>query len=149
MSRGESLARPALRASRLLVALLLLAVGAVVALSGASAASAAPRAAVPAAGGTGKAACTAALTVSNAWQGGYQADVTVTALRALTSWTVTLTGIQVTQAWNVIVVTNPDGSVIIHSGAWNGNLAAGASTTFGFLASSAPPPPPTVTCSTP
>ncbi|SHK58927.1 GDSL-type esterase/lipase family protein [Actinacidiphila paucisporea] len=100
-------------------------------------------------GGTGGAACTAALAVSNAWQGGYQAGVTVTAVRALTSWTVTLTGVQVTQVWNGTAVTNPDGSVTVHSAGWNGTLAAGASTTFGFLASSAPTPPPTVTCSTP
>ncbi|CAG6391465.1 GDSL-type esterase/lipase family protein [Streptomyces cocklensis] len=100
-------------------------------------------------GGTGGGACTAALSVTNSWQGGYQAAATVTAVKALTSWTVTLTGVTVTQAWNGSVVTNPDGTVVIHSAAWNGTLAPGASTTFGFLASSSPTPAPTATCSTP
>ncbi|WP_333768370.1 GDSL-type esterase/lipase family protein [Streptomyces sp. IBSBF 2435] len=102
-------------------------------------------------GGTGGTpACTAAVTITNSWQGGYQASVTVTAAAtALTSWTATISGTVVTQAWNGTAVTNPNGTATVHSAAWNGALAPGASTAFGFLASSAPTPPPTVTCATP
>lgn len=101
-------------------------------------------------GGTGSPACTAALTVSSSWQGGYQAAVTVTAQQAITSWTVTLTGVVVSQGWSGTFVTNPDGSVTVHSEPWNGTLAAGASTTFGFIGgSTAPTPPLTLTCTTP
>ncbi|MFI0721595.1 GDSL-type esterase/lipase family protein [Streptomyces sp. NPDC021224] len=100
-------------------------------------------------GGTGGGDCSAVLTVGNSWQGGYQASVTVTAVHAITSWTVTLTGVTVSQGWSGVFTTGPGGTVTVHSESWNGTLGAGASTTFGFLATSSPSPAPTVTCSTP
>jgi lysophospholipase L1-like esterase len=80
--------------------------------------------------------CTATPRVTGAWNGGFQAEVTVTnsTAAALTGWTVRFTlpgGHVVTQVWGGTAggqgtVTNAD---------YNGALAAGASTVFGFLAS--------------
>jgi mannan endo-1,4-beta-mannosidase len=56
---------------------------------------------------------------------------------AITGWTVswTFTGGQtVTQSWNT-VLTPSGSSVSARNVAWNGNLGAGGSTTFGFLGS--------------
>ncbi|MBL0887388.1 lytic polysaccharide monooxygenase auxiliary activity family 9 protein [Myceligenerans indicum] len=81
--------------------------------------------------GDGTAGCTATVTVTNSWSGGYQADVTVTAGdSAISGWQVAVDGATITQAWNATVsgdtLTNAD---------WNGALAAGGSTTAGFIGS--------------
>ncbi|WP_052748174.1 cellulose binding domain-containing protein [Cellulomonas sp. FA1] len=79
-------------------------------------------------------ACTATYRLANSWPGGFVADVTVTAgATPLTGWRVTVTlpsGATATQVWNgrstggaPLSVTNAD---------WNGRVAAGGSTTFGF-----------------
>ncbi|AVT28826.1 beta-mannosidase [Plantactinospora sp. BC1] len=87
-------------------------------------------------GGSG--ACTATYAVTGQWSGGFQAEVRVTAgSRAVTGWTVTWTfgnGQRVSQAWNA-TVTSSGSSVTARNVSYNGNLAAGASTTFGFLGS--------------
>ena len=100
-------------------------------------------------GGTG-AACTARLTVTNQWSGGFQADVTVTAgAGAVTGWTVTWSlpsGQTISQAWNATVAAS-GGTVTARPAGWNANLAAGASTSFGFIGTStATPTVPTLTC---
>ncbi|MEN3357354.1 MAG: hypothetical protein V7637_1336, partial [Mycobacteriales bacterium] len=87
----------------------------------------------PPAGGAG---CTATYAVSNQWQGGFQVDVTVKAGAApITGWTVGWTfpsGQTVAQSWNTVLTTT--GSRISAANAdHNGSLAAGASTTFGFI----------------
>ncbi|GAA1854913.1 lytic polysaccharide monooxygenase [Myceligenerans crystallogenes] len=82
----------------------------------------------PASGG----ACTAAVTVTNSWSGGYQANLNVTAgSSAISGWRVSLAGATVTQAWNGTL----SGSNVISDAGWNGSLAAGASTSAGFVGS--------------
>jgi lytic cellulose monooxygenase (C4-dehydrogenating) len=85
-------------------------------------------------------ACTAAYTVVGQWQGGFQADVRVTAGAApIRGWTVTMTfpdGQRVAQAWNA-TVTSSGATATARNVAYNGALGAGASATFGFLGSTA------------
>jgi lytic cellulose monooxygenase (C4-dehydrogenating) len=96
------------------------------------------------------ATCTATYTVVNQWSGGFQADVKVTAGSVpLQGWHVMLyfPGTQaVTQAWSA-TVTSTGGVVMADNVSYNGNLAAGASATFGMLVSGSASPPPTVSCS--
>ncbi|GAA2335668.1 cellulase family glycosylhydrolase [Dactylosporangium salmoneum] len=82
--------------------------------------------------------CTATYSVVGQWPDGFQGDVKVTAgSAAITAWTVTWTfpnGQAVTQAWNA-TVTSSGSAVTARNVSYNGGLAAGASTNFGFLAS--------------
>ncbi|MCK9794689.1 lytic polysaccharide monooxygenase [Isoptericola sp. 4D.3] len=84
----------------------------------------------------GDAVCTAEVSVTNAWSGGYQAEVTVTATEPLTGWSVELAGVEADQVWNGVL----SGSTVSHV-AWNGSLGAGASTTFGLIGSGDPGSP--------
>ena len=71
------------------------------------------------------------------WQGGFQGEVKVTAGRAINGWTVTWTyanGQSVSNAWNA-TVTSTGSTVTGRNAGYNGKLAAGASTSFGFLGS--------------
>ncbi|WP_327037783.1 CotH kinase family protein [Micromonospora maris] len=81
-------------------------------------------------------ACTATYAVTNQWTGGFQAEVRVTAgPAAIGNWTVTWTfanGQTISQAWNA-TVTSQGSAVTARNVSYNGTLAAGASTTFGFL----------------
>jgi cellulase/cellobiase CelA1 len=88
---------------------------------------------------SGPGACAVAYQVTSQWSGGFQADVTVTNRSSVASsaWTATLTfanGQQVTQAWNATVTQN-GATVTARNVSYNGTLAAGAATSFGFLAS--------------
>ncbi|NUP45526.1 MAG: hypothetical protein HOY76_52980 [Streptomyces sp.] len=155
MSREVPVGRTALRAPRLLLALLLLALGAVMALGTArpAAASSAPDArtvvVLPNTAAVAP-ACTVTLTITASWPDGYQALVTVTANQPLTSWTVRVTGAHPTTFWNAnAVITTSDGTFVVRSGPWNGTLPAGGSTSFGFTSTGSPVPPPVVTCTTP
>ena len=82
--------------------------------------------------------CTAAYSITGQWQGGFQSEVRVTAgASAISGWTVTWTfasGQAVSQAWNA-TVTASGSSVTARNVSYNGSLAAGAATTFGFLGS--------------
>jgi len=82
--------------------------------------------------------CTAAYAIVGQWSGGFQGEVRVTAGgTAITGWAVTWTyanGQTVTQAWNATVTTSGS-TVTARNVAYNGALAAGAGTTFGFLGS--------------
>jgi poly(3-hydroxybutyrate) depolymerase len=83
--------------------------------------------------------CSAAYKITGQWQGGFQAEVTVTAgAGPITGWRATWTftdGQAVTQIWGGR--NAPDGSTQnVSNESWNGNLAAGASTTFGFIGTS-------------
>ncbi|SCF37399.1 chitin-binding protein [Micromonospora purpureochromogenes] len=98
----------------------------------------------PTAGG-----CTAAYRVTAQWSGGFQGEVEVTAgATAVKGWTVTWTfagGQQVSQAWNA-TVTSSGSTVTARNVSYNGSLAAGAKTSFGFLGSgSGANPTPTCT----
>ncbi|MFJ6167973.1 cellulase family glycosylhydrolase [Micromonospora orduensis] len=80
--------------------------------------------------------CTATYTITNSWQGGFQGEVRVTAgARAITGWTAGWTfanGQSVTQSWNV-AITSSGTTVTARNVDYNGRLAAGASTSFGFI----------------
>jgi mannan endo-1,4-beta-mannosidase len=88
---------------------------------------------VPPSGG-----CTAAYSIVGSWQGGFQAEVKVTAgSSAINGWTVTWTyanGQTVTQAWNA-TVTSSGAAVTAKNVSYNGKLAAAGATSFGFLGS--------------
>jgi chitin-binding protein len=94
-------------------------------------------------------ACGATYVVSSQWAGGFQGDVTVTAGNtAIKSWAVTLAypGPQtVQQGWNA-TVTGSGSTVTATSVTYNGAVAAGARTSFGFIGTGTPATP-VVTCS--
>ncbi|RPF21647.1 extracellular catalytic domain type 1 short-chain-length polyhydroxyalkanoate depolymerase [Myceligenerans xiligouense] len=93
--------------------------------------------------------CEAALTVVNAWQGGYQAEVTVTATNdQIHDWLTrfTLSGSNVSQLWNGDL-QGTTGTVTVGNVGWNGRVTSGQSTTYGFIGSgTAPGTPPEVEC---
>lgn len=86
----------------------------------------------------GPAGCSASYTITSQWPGGFQADVRVTAgATAIQGWRVGWTfadGQTVNQAWNATITSN-GATVTAVNAAHNGSLAAGASTSFGFLGS--------------
>lgn len=94
--------------------------------------------------------CTATYAVTNSWTGGFQGNVTVKAgSSAITSWTVTWTwpnGQRFTNTWNATVTTSGE-TVTARNASYNGRLAAGAETSWGFTASrGATNTNPAVTC---
>jgi hypothetical protein len=81
--------------------------------------------------------CTAAYAITGSWGGGFQGEVRVsnTGATATTGWTVTLTfpnGQRITQIWGGRTTSTASPYVITNE-TYNGALASGASTTFGFL----------------
>jgi lysophospholipase L1-like esterase len=83
-------------------------------------------------------ACTAAYSITNQWQGGFQGQVTVTNTgnAPTQGWTVRFTfanGQTITQSWNG-TLTQSGAAVTVANLSYNGSLGSGASTTFGFLA---------------
>jgi Cellulose binding domain/GDSL-like Lipase/Acylhydrolase family len=96
-------------------------------------------------------ACTASYRVVNAWQGAFQAEVTVTntGRTAGTGWQVGFTfadGQVISQLWGG-TPTQSGAAVAVRNVSWNGALAPAASTTFGFIASqNGPNPVPTTAC---
>jgi Glycosyl hydrolase family 12/Cellulose binding domain/Putative Ig domain len=90
--------------------------------------------------GSSGGACTAAYAITSSWAGGFQAQVTVTAgASGLSGWSVgwTFPGNQkITNLWNGTYSQTGSGqSVTVSNAPYNGTLAPGASTTFGFTAS--------------
>ena len=97
--------------------------------------------------------CTAMFNISQAWTGGFQAEVMVHAPSnaSIGKWTVTWTwpGTQtLTQAWSA--TASSSGSLVTAKNAnWNGTVAAGQYVTFGVLGSgTAPPSVNNLACST-
>jgi chitin-binding protein len=97
--------------------------------------------------------CTAMFNVSQAWSGGFQAEVMVHAPTgsSIGKWTVTWTwpGTQsLAQAWNSTATSS--GSLVTAKNVnWNGTVAAGQYVTFGLLGSgTAPPSVNNLSCST-
>ncbi|HZB28703.1 MAG TPA: cellulase family glycosylhydrolase [Streptosporangiaceae bacterium] len=84
----------------------------------------------------GSRGCTATYAIVGQWQGGFQGEVRVTAgSSAINGWTVAWAyqgGQTVTQAWNA-TMTSSGSAVTARNVSYNGGLAAGAGTTFGFL----------------
>jgi hypothetical protein len=83
---------------------------------------------------SGGGACTAALTVTSSWNGGFVAGVEVKAGSALHGWKVTLTlpsGTSIVGLWNG-VASGSSGTVVVSNASYNGDIAAGGSQSFGF-----------------
>jgi lysophospholipase L1-like esterase len=83
-------------------------------------------------------ACSAAYSITNQWQGGFQGQVTVTNTgnAPMHGWTVRFTfanGQTITQSWSG-TLTQSGAAVTVTNMSYNGSLGSGASTTFGFLA---------------
>jgi hypothetical protein len=96
-------------------------------------------------------ACHATYQTQNSWPGGFQGLVTVTAgSSAINGWAVKWSlssGQAITQLWSGTLSTSGS-AVTVTNASYNGALAAGTSTTFGFLASGTPSTP-TLTCTSP
>jgi endoglucanase len=94
--------------------------------------------------------CTAAYQTVNSWDGGFLSLVTITAgTSAITGWSAKwalASGQSITSFWSSNLTTSGS-NVTATNLSYNGALAAGASTTFGFQASGAAATP-TVTCTT-
>jgi endo-1,4-beta-xylanase len=80
--------------------------------------------------------CRATYSVVNSWAGGFQAGVVVTnsAASTLNGWTVHLTlasGQSISSLWNG-VNSGTSGAVMVKNASYNGTIAAGASTSFGY-----------------
>jgi hypothetical protein len=95
--------------------------------------------------------CSATYRTVSSWQGGSQGEVTVTNNGATTStgWVVTIsnpTGQSITQLWNGSLSVSGS-TATVRNLSYNGTLAPGAATTFGFTASAPDVPvPPPLTC---
>ncbi|MER5306277.1 cellulose binding domain-containing protein [Streptomyces sp. NPDC002773] len=103
-------------------------------------------------GGTPTDACKVAYKVTNQWQGGFTAQVTLrnTGMAPLNGWTVRWTqpaGQRVTQAWNA-TVTQTGADVAASHLSYNATVPPGGSATFGLNGSwsGANPPPTTLSC---
>ncbi|MFC7707185.1 poly(ethylene terephthalate) hydrolase family protein [Micromonospora lupini] len=87
------------------------------------------------------AACTATYRTVNSWSGGFQGEITVTAgTAAINGWTVTWNlsnGQSISQAWNGTLRTSGS-TATVRNVSYNGSLAPGGTTTFGFLGSGTP-----------
>ncbi|MFJ4499582.1 cellulase family glycosylhydrolase [Streptomyces sp. NPDC088864] len=112
----------------------------------------APSASVPATttAAGGNTGCKATYTVNGDWGSGFGVDVTVTntGTSAATSWKLTWTygGDQkITNMWNA-AYTQTGASVTVTSTDYNGSLAAGAHTSFGFQGTPAAGAVPAVSC---
>jgi endo-1,4-beta-xylanase len=103
----------------------------------------------PASGG----GCTAAYSVTNSWPGGFQANVVVAngGSSALNGWTVHFTlasGQTISSLWNG-VNSGTSGAVTVKNTSYNGSIAPGASTAFGFTANGGSSSATGVSCSSP
>lgn len=101
-------------------------------------------------GGSGGGGCTATYTVSGDWGTGFGADVTVTntGTKSASAWKVSWTwaGSQkVTNMWNA-AYTQTGSAVSVANTAYNGSLAPGAHTSFGFQGTPGSGGVPTVSC---
>jgi len=94
--------------------------------------------------------CTATFAVTSSWQTGYVAAVRVTAgSGGLDGWRVALplpAGTTVVNSWNGQFSGSGTATQVTNA-SWNGRLAAGMSTEFGFQANG-PAPSPAVSCTT-
>ncbi|WBB57274.1 cellulase family glycosylhydrolase [Verrucosispora sp. WMMD573] len=101
--------------------------------------------------GVGGGGCAATYTVSNAWQGGFQGQIAVknSGASPTNSWRVTWTnpsGTSISSVWNGKWIV-ADSRNTVSNEPYNGQLAAGATTTFGFTGTGAGTVPADLTCS--
>lgn len=104
-------------------------------------------------GGGGGGDCTATYLVTNTWSGGFQGEVTVVSAgaAAIAGWRVTWTdpgGTVISSLWNGRW-TVTDGANVVLNESYNGQLAPGSSTTFGFTGTGTGVTPVGLTCSAP
>ncbi|MFF0311208.1 cellulose binding domain-containing protein [Streptosporangium sp. NPDC004379] len=96
-------------------------------------------------------ACSATIETTNSWPGGFQSTVTVRAGSApIDGWTVQWTwpgGQTISSLWSG-TQTVSGSAVTVRNAPYNGSVAAGASTTFGFTANGTAATP-TATCTSP
>jgi predicted carbohydrate-binding protein with CBM5 and CBM33 domain len=97
----------------------------------------------PTGGVPGSDGCIAMYSIKSTWNGGFQAEVMIHAEEAaINHWSVSWTwpGTQgVTSLWNGSYTTS--GSLVtVTNSAFNGSVAVGGYTTFGFLGTGTPPP---------
>ncbi|MEN3539153.1 cellulose binding domain-containing protein, partial [Microbispora sp. ZYX-F-249] len=91
--------------------------------------------------------CSATIRTVNSWPGGFQSEVTVKAGAALNGWTVNWTwpgGQSISSLWNG-TQSGSGSSVTVRNAPYNGSVASGATTTFGFTANGSAATP-TLTC---
>jgi hypothetical protein len=84
------------------------------------------------------AAQTATVTVVNQWATGFQAEVRITnpAPTALTNWVLEMDlAANITSLWDARIVSHVGPRYVIAGAAWNPHIAAGATLSFGFVAS--------------
>ncbi|WP_433129882.1 cellulose binding domain-containing protein [Micromonospora sp. CA-240977] len=85
--------------------------------------------------------CTATYRTVNSWSGGFQGEVTVTAgTAAINGWTVRWdlgNGQSISQVWNGTLSTSGS-TATVRNVSYNGTLAPGGTTSFGFLGSGTP-----------
>jgi hypothetical protein len=91
--------------------------------------------------------CTATYTTINAWSGGFQGQITVKASGAINGWRASWplgSGQSISQVWGGRGSAG-GGTETVTNETWNGKLAAGATTTAGFIANGSATTP-TVSC---
>jgi chitin-binding protein len=98
----------------------------------------------------GNAGCTATYQVTNYWQGGFQAQVTVanSGSTPVTGWRVGWNwtgGQQVSQGWNA-ALTQSGTAVTATNVNWNGTVPAGGNTSFGMLVNGSTGSAPQLSC---
>jgi chitin-binding protein len=90
---------------------------------------------------TGSAGCSASYQVTSSWSGNFQGNINVTAgSAAIRSWKVNWTfsnGESISQIWNGTLSAS-GANISVTNVSYNGALAAGGTTSFGFLASGTP-----------
>ncbi|QQQ73682.1 lytic polysaccharide monooxygenase [Saccharothrix sp. 6-C] len=89
-------------------------------------------------GGNPSAGCSATFRVTSQWSGGFQVEARVTAgATAISGWAVSWTfanGERINSSWSATLTTSGS-TTTARNVAYNGAVGAGASTTFGFVAS--------------
>jgi endo-1,4-beta-xylanase len=103
--------------------------------------------------GGGGSGCSATYSLVNSWPGGFQATVTIknNGSTTINSWTSILglaSGQSTNNLWNG-VPTGTTGNVTVKNAPYNGTIAGGQTTTYGFVANGPSTPTPSVSCSTP
>ena len=78
----------------------------------------------------------ASYTAGDNWGSGFTGTVNLTAgPSALNGWTVSFTTpAEITNVWNGVITSHVGTAYVVTNAAWNGQVAAGASTSFGFQA---------------
>jgi hypothetical protein len=87
--------------------------------------------------------CRITYRIVNQWQGGFQADVTITnpGPATINGWTLQWTfanGESVNSLWNAALVAVSGASVTVRDAGWNATIAPGGSVNFGFTGTGVP-----------